>query len=64
MWRPVLRDPADELELEAAANGQASAIVTFNLRDFGTVPLQFGIEVFAPITTLSRCFHKYDHVYA
>ena len=54
LWRPLLRDPADELVLEAAVNGRASAIVTFNLRDFGTAPLQFGVEVFAPITALRR----------
>jgi predicted nucleic acid-binding protein len=29
MWRPQLRDPADEMVLEAAVNGQAAAIVTF-----------------------------------
>jgi hypothetical protein len=40
MWRPLLRDPGDELVLEAAANGRAAAIVTFNERDFGTTPLQ------------------------
>lgn len=54
LWRPLLRDPADELVLEAAVNGQAAAIVTFNQRDFGTVPLQFGIEVLLPKTALLR----------
>ena len=54
LWRPLLRDPADELVLEAAVNGQAAAIVTFNQRDFGTVPLQFGIEVLLPVTALLR----------
>lgn len=54
VWRPQLRDPADELVLEAATNGQASAIVTFNTRDFGTTPLQFGIEVLTPAATLRR----------
>jgi putative PIN family toxin of toxin-antitoxin system len=54
LWRPLLRDPGDELVLEAAANGRASAIVTFNQRDFGTVPLQFGVEVLTPITALRR----------
>jgi putative PIN family toxin of toxin-antitoxin system len=49
MWRPQLRDPDDELVLEAAANGRAAAIVTFNLRDFGAVPLQFGVEVLTRI---------------
>jgi predicted nucleic acid-binding protein len=44
MWRPLLRDPADEMVLEAAANGRAAAILTFNQRDFGVVPQQFGVE--------------------
>ncbi|WP_267428444.1 putative toxin-antitoxin system toxin component, PIN family [Methylobacterium sp. GC_Met_2] len=30
LWRPRLRDPADEMVLEAAVNGRADAIVTFN----------------------------------
>lgn len=34
LWRPQLRDPGDELVLEAAANGRANAIVTFNQRHF------------------------------
>ena len=54
LWRPQLRDPADELVLEAVVNGQATAIVTFNQRDFGTVPLQFGIEVLLPVAALLR----------
>jgi putative PIN family toxin of toxin-antitoxin system len=54
MWRPLLRDPDDELVLEAAANGRAEAIVTFNLRDFGSVPLQFGVEVITPIEAVRR----------
>jgi predicted nucleic acid-binding protein len=54
LWRPQLRDPADELVLEAAANAQAFAIVTFNKKDFGTVPQQFGIEVLSPVDALRR----------
>ena len=54
LWRPQLRDPADELVLEAAVNGQALAIVTFNQRDFGTVPLQFGVDVLSPVNALRR----------
>ncbi len=46
-WRPQLRDPADEMVLEAAVNGQVEAIVTYNLRDFGPAKL-FGIPVFNP----------------
>jgi len=31
-WRPKLADPADDMVLETAANGGATAIVTFNMR--------------------------------
>jgi putative PIN family toxin of toxin-antitoxin system len=34
LWRPQLRDPSDEMVLEAAINGAASHLVSFNLRDF------------------------------
>jgi predicted nucleic acid-binding protein len=33
-WRPRLSDPDDDMVLETAINGSASAIVTFNQRDF------------------------------
>jgi putative PIN family toxin of toxin-antitoxin system len=52
MWRPQLRDPADELVLEAAVNGQADAIVTFNLQDFGDAPARFGIDMLRPAEAL------------
>lgn len=53
-WRPQLRDPADDLVLEAAVNGRASAIVTFNRRDFGKAPQRFGIDVLTPAETIRR----------
>jgi putative PIN family toxin of toxin-antitoxin system len=54
MWRPQLRDPADEFVLEAAVNGRADALVTFNRRDFGAVPARFGIEVLTPAEAIRR----------
>jgi putative PIN family toxin of toxin-antitoxin system len=54
LWRPQLRDPADELVLEAAVNGQAAAIVTFNRRDFGVVPARFGIDLLTPAEAIRR----------
>jgi putative PIN family toxin of toxin-antitoxin system len=54
IWRPQLRDPADEFVLEAAVNGQAAAIVTFNRRDFGGVPAGFGIDVLTPAEAIRR----------
>ena len=52
-WRPQLRDPCDEMVLEAAANAQAQAIVTYNLRDFGPAKL-FGIPVLNPEQTFQQ----------
>jgi putative PIN family toxin of toxin-antitoxin system len=54
IWRPQLRDPADEFVLEAAVNGGAAAIVTFNRRDFGMVPARFGIELLTPAEAIRR----------
>lgn len=53
-WRPQLRDPGDEMVLEAAVNGQADAIVTFNRKDYGSGPARFGIEVLGPADALRR----------
>lgn len=54
MWRPQLRDPGDELVLEAAVYGHAVAIVTFNRRDFGLAVTRFGIAVLTPAEAIRR----------
>ena len=48
VWRPQLQDPGDEMVLEAAVNGMADTIVTFNQRDYGTVPRRFGVKMLLP----------------
>jgi predicted nucleic acid-binding protein len=54
-WRPQLKDPADEMVLEAAVNARAQAIVTYNLRDF--LPAQrFGLPVLNP----EQCFSRFN----
>jgi putative PIN family toxin of toxin-antitoxin system len=53
-WRPQLRDPGDELVLDAAVNGRASAIVTFNERDLREARTNFDIEVLRPGEVLRR----------
>jgi putative PIN family toxin of toxin-antitoxin system len=53
-WRPQLHDPGDELVLEAAINGRASAIVTFNERDLREARTNFDIEVLRPGEVLRR----------
>jgi len=40
--------------LEAAVNGQARAIVTFNRRDFENVAQMFGVGVWLPSEALRR----------
>ncbi len=54
LWRPQLRDADDEMVLEAAVNGRADAIVTFNVGDFGAAPRRFGVEVLLPRDALAR----------
>lgn len=54
LWRPLLRDPADEMVLEAAINGRADALVTFNWRDFGDEPSRFGVAMLSPQEVLRR----------
>ncbi|WP_166146066.1 putative toxin-antitoxin system toxin component, PIN family [Methylosinus sp. RM1] len=54
LWRPQLRDPGEELVLEAAVNGRPATIVTFNLRDFRLVRERFGVDVLTPRDTLMR----------
>lgn len=47
LWRPQLRDPADEMVLETALNGRADALVTLNIADF--VPAgHFRLPVLTP----------------
>jgi putative PIN family toxin of toxin-antitoxin system len=48
VWRPRLRDPADEMVLETAVNGGADRIVTFNVRHLGAAAATFGIRVVRP----------------
>ena len=54
LWRPQLRDPNDEMVLEAAVNGRADALVSFNLRDFGNAPNRFGVELLLPRVAIGR----------
>lgn len=54
LWRPQLRDPADEMVLEAAINGRADALVTFNRRHYGVAPAQFGIDTMLPRDAIAR----------
>jgi putative PIN family toxin of toxin-antitoxin system len=54
LWRPTLSDADDDMVLEAAVNGAADAIVTFNRRDFAPTATQFGIPVLSPGEAMMR----------
>lgn len=47
LWRPQLRDPADEMVLETALNGRADALVTLNINDFAAAS-HFRLPVLIP----------------
>jgi putative PIN family toxin of toxin-antitoxin system len=53
-WRPQLRDPNDEMVLEAAIHGKADALVTYNLADFSAAGDRFQIPVLSPGELLKR----------
>ena len=48
LWRPQLQDADDEMVLEAAVNGLATDLVTWNLRDFKSAARRFGLRVSPP----------------
>ena len=56
MYRPQLRDPDDELVLEAALNGGADAIVTHNVRDVLPESARYGIAVVTPGSIIQERF--------
>ena len=53
-WRPRLSDPDDDMVLETAINGSASAIVTFNQRDFAAGTKGFSCAVILPAMALQQ----------
>ena len=52
LWRPQLKDPADEMLLEAAVNGRADWLVTFNMKHLAEAAARFGINAGRPAAVL------------
>ena len=53
-WRPQGCDPSDEMVLEAAVNGRADTLVTFNIAHFAAATERFNIAVLSPAEALRR----------
>jgi len=53
LWRPVLKDPNDDMVLELAVAAQCSVIVTHNIGDFSGIE-KFGVEALPPAVFLRR----------
>jgi len=53
-WRPQSPDTNDEMVLEAAVNGHADAIVTYNVADFLQPSRRFGVRVLTPPEVLKE----------
>jgi putative PIN family toxin of toxin-antitoxin system len=53
LWRPVLRDPKDDLVLEVAVAGSCHGIISYNKRDFAGAE-QFGLWVLTSREFLQR----------
>ncbi len=48
LWRPQLRDPNDEMVLEATVNGHADYLVTLNVRDFTLATSRWQFRLLSP----------------
>ena len=53
-WRPQVHDTNDEMVLEAAINGDADALVTYNTADFSAAAARFRVPVLTPADFLKR----------
>ena len=59
-WRPNLPDPDDDMVLETAVNGNADAIVTFNVRHFEPASRSFDCAVLLPRQALQQIRSSYE----
>ena len=51
-WRPQLSDLDDEMVLEAAINGHADALITYNGAHFRTAAARFDVRLARPVEIL------------
>ncbi len=58
-WRPMLRDPNDDMVFEVALNGQADMLVTFNKSDFEQLSL-WNLRIASPGEALRKLGASYE----
>ena len=51
LWRPILRDPKDDMVLELAVAAECAYIVTYNTNDFKGAE-RFGVSIVPPLNFL------------
>lgn len=60
LWKPQLQDPADEMVLETAVNGQADRIATFDVRHLRAAAASFGVLAAQPGEILAE-FRRWEY---
>jgi hypothetical protein len=58
MARPLLSDANDDMVLETAINGGDGLLVTFNIRDFGSVGEPFDCRAVLPREATADVFNR------
>ena len=53
LWRPILKDPKDDMVLEIAVASSVEFIVTYNVKDFQPAKT-FGIKIASPMDILIK----------
>lgn len=48
LWRPLIKDPKDDMVLELVVNAQADFLVTYNLKDFKQAEKNFDFRLLTP----------------
>ncbi len=48
LWRPLIKDPKDDMVLELAVNAQVDYLITFNTQDFSNIVDKFDFEICTP----------------
>ncbi|UQB41533.1 putative toxin-antitoxin system toxin component, PIN family [Thiomicrospira microaerophila] len=54
LWRPLIKDPKDDMVLELAVNAQAEYLISFNIQDFKAIEGKFNFTLCTPKAFLQQ----------